>query len=177
VKNVSDIAAIGHRVVHGGESFSGSVLISQEVKDAINRLSELAPLHNPPNLMGIEAAMKVMPEAPQIAVFDTAFHQSMPQVAYMYALPYELYAEHGVRRYGFHGTSHHYVSARASEMLEARGIPKEKQRIVTCHIGNGVSFTAVKGGKSVDTSMGLPRGGPHYGHPQRRYRSGDHALS
>lgn len=155
VNDVSDIGAIGHRVVHGGESFSDSVIISQEVIDAIARLSQLAPLHNPPNLMGIEAAMKVMPEAPQIAVFDTAFHQTMPQVAYMYALPYELYSEHGIRRYGFHGTSHQYVASQASKILAERGIPVEKQRIITCHIGNGVSFTAVKGGKSVDTSMGL----------------------
>ncbi|HEY3298930.1 MAG TPA: acetate kinase, partial [Armatimonadota bacterium] len=155
VKSVSDINAIGHRVVHGGESFSDSVVINQEVVDTISRLSELAPLHNPPNLMGIEAAMKVMPDEPQVAVFDTAFHQSMPKVAYMYALPYSLYEEHGIRRYGFHGTSHKYVAGKAAEMLEKRGIPRDKQRIVTCHIGNGVSFTAVKGGKSVDTSMGL----------------------
>jgi acetate kinase len=155
VKSVSDINAIGHRVVHGGESFSDSVIIDQTVLDAIDRLSELAPLHNPPNLMGIEAAMKVMPDAPQIAVFDTAFHQTMPKVAYVYPLPYSLYQEHGVRRYGFHGTSHKYVAGRAAEILEKRGIPIENQRIITCHIGNGVSFTAVKGGKSVDTSMGL----------------------
>ena len=155
IRDVSDINAIGHRVVHGGESFSDSVVINQEVLNAISRLSELAPLHNPPNLMGIEAAMKVMPEEPQVAVFDTAFHQTMPKVAYMYALPYDLYLEHGVRRYGFHGTSHKYVAGKASNILEERGIPKDKQRIVTCHIGNGVSFTAVKGGKSVDTSMGL----------------------
>lgn len=155
IKDISDINAIGHRVVHGGESFSDSVIINDEVISAIEKLSQLAPLHNPPNLMGIEAAIKVAQNAPQVAVFDTAFHQSMPKVAYMYALPYDLYAEHGIRRYGFHGTSHKYVTDRAGKMLEARGIPIDQQKIVTCHIGNGVSFTAVKGGKSVDTSMGL----------------------
>ena len=155
IKDVSEITAIGHRVVHGGESFSDSVVINQEVIETISRLSELAPLHNPPNLMGIQAAMKIMPEEPQIAVFDTAFHQTIPRHAYVYALPYELYKEHGIRRYGFHGTSHKYVASRARKILEARGIPRENQRIVTCHLGNGVSFTAVKGGKSVDTSMGL----------------------
>jgi len=153
IHDVSEIAAIGHRVVHGGESFSGSVVVNQEVLDTISRLSQLAPLHNPPNLMGIQAAMEVMPEPPQIAVFDTAFHQTIPPHAYIYALPYELYSEHGVRRYGFHGTSHQYVASRARRILEDRGLPADK--IVTCHIGNGVSFTAVKGGKSVDTSMGL----------------------
>lgn len=155
IKDVSEITAIGHRVVHGGESFSDSVVINQEVMETISRLSELAPLHNPPNFMGIQAAMKIMPEGPQIAVFDTAFHQTIPRHAYVYALPYELYKEHGIRRYGFHGTSHKYVASRARKILEARDIPREKQRIVTCHLGNGVSFTAVKGGKSVDTSMGL----------------------
>lgn len=155
IKDVSEITAIGHRVVHGGESFSGSVEINQEVIHAVIRLSELAPLHNPPNLMGIEGAMRIMPDAPQIAVFDTAFHQSIPNYAYVYALPYELYKEHGIRRYGFHGTSHKYVAGKAGRILEARGIAVEKQRVITCHIGNGVSFTAVKGGKSVDTSMGL----------------------
>ncbi len=155
IGDVSEIGAIGHRVVHGGESFSKSTQIDQAVIDAVSRLSELAPLHNPPNLMGIEAAMKSLPGAPNVAVFDTAFHQTIPSHAYIYALPYDLYEQHGIRRYGFHGTSHSYVAARAKKMLEAQGIPVEKQRIVTCHIGNGVSFTAVKGGKSVDTSMGL----------------------
>ena len=155
IKNVSDISAIGHRVVHGGESFSASVMITPEVMETIDALSELAPLHNPPNLMGIEAAIKVTPDAPQVAVFDTAFHQTIQKSAYMYALPYELYKQNGIRRYGFHGTSHMYVAAKARKVLEARGIPVENQRIITCHIGNGVSFTAVKGGKSVDTSMGL----------------------
>ena len=155
ITNVSEISAIGHRVVHGGESFSNSVVITQSVIDGISRLSALAPLHNPPNLMGIEAAMDALPNAPQVAVFDTAFHQTIPNYAYVYALPYELYAEHGIRRYGFHGTSHMYVAARAADILEKQGIPKDAQKIITCHIGNGVSFTAVKGGKSVDTSMGL----------------------
>lgn len=153
IKDVSDISAIGHRVVHGGEHFSSSVEINQEVTDAISKLSQLAPLHNPPNLMGIEAAMKIMPETPEVAVFDTAFHQTIPAPAYVYALPYELYSEHGIRRYGFHGTSHKYVAVRARTILGERGLPSEN--IVTCHIGNGVSFTAVKDGKSVDTSMGL----------------------
>jgi acetate kinase len=155
IGDVSEISAIGHRVVHGGESFSDSVVINKKVIDTVSRLSELAPLHNPPNLMGIEAAMQLMPDAPQVAVFDTAFHHTIPPHAYMYALPYELYSEHGIRRYGFHGTSHKYVASRARKMLEERGIPRENQRIVTCHLGNGVSSTAVKGGKSVDTSMGL----------------------
>lgn len=155
ISDVSQITAIGHRVVHGGESFSDSVIINQEVLDTIDRLSQLAPLHNPPNLMGIRAAMRIMPEAPQIAVFDTAFHQTIPQHAYIYALPYELYSEHGIRRYGFHGTSHKYVSAQAGKYLESLGIPRDSQKVVTCHLGNGVSLTAVKGRKSVDTSMGL----------------------
>jgi len=155
IQNISEISAIGHRVVHGGESFSDSVIINQTVIDAVRRLSELAPLHNPPNLMGIEAAVELMPEAPQVAVFDTAFHQTIPPYAYVYALPYELYSEHGIRRYGFHGTSHKYVASRARRTLEGRGVTRESQRIVTCHLGNGVSITAVKGGRSVDTSMGL----------------------
>jgi len=155
IRDVSDLSAIGHRVVHGGELFSDSVLIDQKVIDTIARLSELAPLHNPPNLMGIRAAMKLAPQAPQVAVFDTAFHQSIPPYAYIYALPYDLYSKHGIRRYGFHGTSHKYVASRARRILEALGVPRESQRIITCHLGNGVSFTAVKGGKSFDTSMGL----------------------
>ncbi len=153
IKDVSEISAIGHRVVHGGEDFSGSVLIDEKVIDTVSKLSQLAPLHNPPNLMGIEAAMQLMPDTPEVAVFDTAFHQTIPSYAYIYALPYDLYEEHGIRRYGFHGTSHKYVSARARKTLQARGLPSDK--IVTCHIGNGVSFTAVLDGKSVDTSMGL----------------------
>lgn len=153
--SVSDITAIGHRVVHGGESFSASVVITPEVMETIDALSELAPLHNPPNLMGIEAAMKVMPDAPHVAVFDTAFHQSISKSVYLYALPYQFYKDNGIRRYGFHGTSHMYVAALAQKKLEARGIQVADQKIITCHIGNGVSFTAVKGGKSVDTSMGL----------------------
>lgn len=155
IGDISDIDAIGHRVVHGGEEFSDSVLIDQKVISAIDRLKELAPLHNPPNLMGIQAAMKLAPNAPQVAVFDTAFHQTIPPHAFIYALPYSLYSKHGIRRYGFHGTSHKYVASRAQRILEALGIPREKQRIVTCHLGNGASVTAVKGGKSIDTSMGL----------------------
>ncbi|MCL6630526.1 MAG: acetate kinase [Armatimonadetes bacterium] len=155
IGDISDIDAIGHRVVHGGEEFSDSVLIDQKVISAIDRLKELAPLHNPPNLMGIQAAMKLAPNAPQVAVFDTAFHQTIPPHAFIYALPYGLYSKHGIRRYGFHGTSHKYVASRAQRILEAVGIPREKQRIVTCHLGNGASVTAVKGGKSIDTSMGL----------------------
>ncbi|MHB9126002.1 MAG: acetate kinase, partial [Armatimonadota bacterium] len=155
ISDVNEITAIGHRVVHGGESFSEPVVINEAVLETIERLSALAPLHNPPNRMGIEAAIKELPGAPQVAVFDTAFHQSIPKQAYMYALPYELYKEHGVRRYGFHGTSHKYVARRAGKLLAERGIPKAEQKIITCHLGNGVSFTAVKGGKSVDTSMGL----------------------
>jgi len=155
IRDVSQISAIGHRVVHGGERFSDSVIINRRVMGTIDRLSPLAPLHNPPNLMGIKAAMQIMPESPQIAVFDTAFHQTIPRHAYVYALPYKLYSEHGIRRYGFHGTSHKYVASRANEILEERGVPIESQKIITCHLGNGVSFTAVKGGKSVDTSMGL----------------------
>ena len=153
IKDVSEISAIGHRVVHGGEDFSGSIQIDQKVIKAISKLSRLAPLHNPPNLMGIEAAMKFMPDTQEVAVFDTAFHQTIPSHAFIYALPYNLYEEHGIRRYGFHGTSHQYVANRARKTLEKRGLPSGK--IVTCHIGNGVSFTAVKDGKSVDTSMGL----------------------
>ena len=153
IRDLADITAIGHRVVHGGESFSGPVVINGEVLDTIARLSQLAPLHNPPNLQGIEAAMEIMPSSPQIAVFDTAFHHSIPSHAYIYALPYKLYSEYGIRRYGFHGTSHKYVAVRARKMLGELGLPSDK--IVTCHLGNGVSFTAVKDGKSVDTSMGL----------------------
>lgn len=155
ISDISELLAIGHRVVHGGESFSDSVLISQEVIDTVVRVSELAPLHNPPNLMGIQAAIKLAPEAAQVAVFDTAFHQTIPRSAYIYALPYELYSELGIRRYGFHGTSHKYVASRAGKILEGCGIPRGNQKIIACHLGNGVSFTAVKGGESVDTSMGL----------------------
>ncbi|WP_277638701.1 acetate kinase [Bacteroides graminisolvens] len=152
INSLDDITAVGHRVVHGGEKFNSSVLITQDVVDQMVQCSELAPLHNPANLKGIYTISKLLPNVPQVGVFDTAFHQTMPDYAYMYPLPYEMYTKYGVRRYGFHGTSHRYVSARACEFL---GVKPEGQRIITCHIGNGGSITAVKDGKSIDTSMGL----------------------
>lgn len=152
LKNLNEIGAVGHRVVHGGEKFNKSVVITPEVKEMIVKCVELAPLHNPANLKGIDAIEQTLPGVPQVAVFDTAFHQTMPDYAYMYALPYELYEKYAIRRYGFHGTSHRYVSRRACEFL---GVDYEKQRIITCHIGNGASITAIKDGISVDTSMGL----------------------
>lgn len=152
IKNYAEIDAVGHRVVHGAEKFSQSVLITDEVKDMIKQCYDLAPLHNPANMTGIEAITALMPEVPQVAVFDTAFHQTMPAKSFMYALPYKYYTEDGVRRYGFHGTSHRYVSARVCEIL---GEDINSRRIITCHIGNGGSITAVLNGKSVDTSMGL----------------------
>ena len=147
-----EIDAVGHRLVHGGTKFSGSVLITDEVKEMVRECYPLAPLHNPANMTGVEAIDRLMPDVPQVGVFDTAFHQTMPAKAYMYALPYKFYEEAGVRRYGFHGTSHRYVSQRVCEML---GVDIKTQKIVTCHIGNGGSITAVDGGKSVDTSMGF----------------------
>ncbi len=152
VKSLDEISCIGHRVVHGGESFSGSVAITPAVLQALEANIELAPLHNPPNIMGINACMELMPKTPQVGVFDTAFHQTMPAEAYIYALPYEYYEKYKVRRYGFHGTSHRFVTERAVEML---GKPIKESKIVTCHLGNGASITAVKGGESIDTSMGL----------------------
>ncbi|HCP14326.1 MAG TPA: acetate kinase [Peptococcaceae bacterium] len=152
VKSLDEISCIGHRVVHGGESFSGSVAITPAVLQALEANIELAPLHNPPNIMGINACTELMPNTPQVGVFDTAFHQTMPAEAYIYALPYEYYEKYKVRRYGFHGTSHRFVTERAVEML---GKPIKESKIVTCHLGNGASITAVKGGKSIDTSMGL----------------------
>lgn len=152
IKSFSEIGAVGHRVVHGMEKFNKSVLITPEVIEKIKECYTVAPLHNPANMTGIEAVTELLPEAPQVAVFDTAFHQTMPAKAFMYALPYEAYTKYGVRRYGFHGTSHRYVSRRACEFL---GVPYESQRIITCHIGNGGSITAIRDGKSVDTSMGL----------------------
>ncbi len=152
IKSMDEILATGHRVVHGGEEFTSSVLITDKVIGEVERCANLAPLHNPPNLMGIYAAKELLPDVPMVAVFDTAFHQSMPPEAYIYALPYEWYEKHGVRRYGFHGTSHMYVAYRVAEILEK---PIEDLKIITCHIGNGASITAVDGGKSVDTSMGL----------------------
>ena len=152
VASMSEIDAVGHRVVHGGEAFAGSVLITDEVMKALEDCIPLAPLHNPANITGIKACEACMPGVPMVGVFDTAFHQSMPPKAYMYALPYEYYEEDKVRRYGFHGTSHKYVSQRAAAML---GKPIEELKIVTCHLGNGSSICAVDGGKSVDTSMGF----------------------
>jgi len=152
IKNFNEIAAVGHRVVHGGEKFASSVIITDEVIDKIVECIDFAPLHNPANLKGISAIKKVLPTTPQVAVFDTAFHQSIPDYAYFYALPYEIYSKYGVRRYGFHGTSHRYVSRRACEIL---GVAYESQRIITAHIGNGGSITAIKNGNSVDTSMGM----------------------
>jgi acetate kinase len=152
LKSMDEIGAAGHRVVHGGEGFAESVIITDEVKKVIKDCFDIAPLHNPPNLMGIEACQELMSNIPHVAVFDTAFHQTMGPANYMYALPYEVYEKYRVRRYGFHGTSHFYVSHRAAEML---GKPFEECKIITLHLGNGASMAAVKGGKVVDTSMGF----------------------
>ncbi|MDF1546491.1 MAG: acetate kinase [Bacteroidales bacterium] len=152
IKNLDEINAIGHRVAHGGEKFTESVFIDSEVKKDIDKASELAPLHNPPNLKGILAMDALLPKVPQVAVFDTAFHQTMPDKAFMYAAPYTLYKKYGIRRYGFHGTSYRFVAQRACESL---GVAIDSQKIVACHLGNGASITAIKHGKSVDTSMGL----------------------
>ena len=152
IKDFGEIDAVGHRIVHGGEKFNTSVIITDEVIAKVKECYDLAPLHNPANITGIEAISAIMPDVPQVGVFDTAFHQTMPAYAYMYALPYEAYEKYGIRRYGFHGTSHRYVARRACDFL---GLDYEAQRIITCHIGNGGSITAVKDGKSVDTSMGL----------------------
>ena len=152
IRSLTDIDAVGHRVVHGAEKFNSSIRITREVIEKIEECIKLAPLHNLPNLKGIRAIEKLMPDVPQVAVFDTAFHQTMPQKAFMYALPYEFYREKGVRRYGFHGTSHNYVSKKAFEILRMK---PEGSRMITCHIGNGGSITAIKDGKSVDTSMGM----------------------
>jgi len=146
------LIAVGHRVVHGGENFTGSVIINEDVISAITKVSALAPLHNPANLVGIAAAIQAFGSLPQIAVFDTAFHQTMPSKAYLYALPYSLYKEHSVRRYGFHGTSHYFVSGQAAEALQK---PIKDINLISAHLGNGCSVTAIKGGKSVDTSMGI----------------------
>ncbi len=152
IKSMKEINAIGHRVVHGGEYFSGSVIITQEVKDALVKCSELAPLHNPANIIGIEACEKTMPGIPQVGVFDTAFHQTMPERAYLYAIPYEYYEKYGIRRYGFHGTSHRFVSEEAAKMMDR---PLDQSKIITCHLGNGGSICAVRYGKSIDTTMGF----------------------
>ena len=152
IKSLDEVGAVGHRVVHGGEKFAGSVVITDEVKAAIEECIDLAPLHNPANLIGIAACEKCMPGVPMVGVFDTAFHQTMPEEAYMYALPYEYYEKYKVRRYGFHGTSHSFVSKRTAEFL---GKDVKDMKIIVCHLGNGSSVTAVKNGESIDTSMGL----------------------
>lgn len=152
VKSLEEIGAVGHRVVHGGEKFARSVVIDDEVMQAIEECNDLAPLHNPANLIGINACRALMPNTPMVAVFDTAFHQTMPEEAYLYGLPYEYYKKYKIRRYGFHGTSHSYVSARAAQVL---GKSREDLKIIVCHLGNGASVSAVKNGKCVDTSMGL----------------------
>jgi acetate kinase len=152
VDTLGEIDAVGHRVVHGGESFHASALINEAVVQKIEECAELAPLHNPPNLKGIYAIASLLPSTPQVAVFDTAFHQTMPKHAYMYAIPYALYKKYGLRRYGFHGTSHYYVSRRACEIMD---VDFHQQKVISCHLGNGASITAIHHGRSVDTSMGL----------------------
>lgn len=152
ISSLEEISAVGHRVVHGGELFTESKLVNEDVIDALEKYTELAPLHNPPNLKGIYALRSLIPSIPQVAVFDTAFHTTMPKHAYMYAIPYALYKKYGIRRYGFHGTSHRYVSARACEIL---GVSPKGLKIVTCHLGNGASVCAIKDGISIDTSMGF----------------------
>ena len=152
IKDLKEIDAVGHRMVHGGEKFNKSVLLTEEVLKVFEECTDLAPLHNPANLKGVRAVQELMPGLPQVGVFDTAFHQTMPKEAYMYAVPYELYEKYGVRRYGFHGTSHRYVSQRVCDVL---GVKPEGKKIITCHIGNGASIAAVKDGKCIDTSMGL----------------------
>ena len=152
IKSMDEITAVGHRVVHGGEKYASSVLITEEVKKSIEECYKLAPLHNPPNMIGIEACEELMPNTPMVAVFDTAFHQTMPKEAFLYALPYELYSENGIRKYGFHGTSHMYVSNKVAEVI---GKDIKDLKIVTCHLGNGASLCAVKNGVSIDTTMGF----------------------
>lgn len=152
IADMSEISAVGHRVVHGGEKYSKSVLIDDEVMVALEEVAKLAPLHNPPNIIGINACRELMPSTPMSVVFDTAFHQTLPEEAYLYALPYELYTNYGIRKYGFHGTSHKYVSGVAADMIQK---DIKDLKIITCHLGNGASITAVDGGKSVDTSMGF----------------------
>ena len=152
IDSISDIQAVGHRVVHGAEEFSGSVLITDKVVEALEKASDLAPLHNPPNLEGIYAMQQLLPDVSQVGVFDTAFHQTMPEHSYLYAIPYILYEKYKIRRYGFHGTSHKYVSARACEIL---GVDIKEQKIITCHLGNGSSVAAIENGRSIDTSMGM----------------------
>ena len=155
ISSVAEIAAVGHRVVHGGEKFVQPEIVDEDTLKGIDAMSALAPLHNPPNLTGIKACMRLMPGVPQVAVFDTAFHATMPNYAYTYALPYEYYTDMGIRRYGFHGTSHKFVTRQAQKMLVERGLDPATTKIITCHLGNGCSMAAVKGGKVVDTSMGM----------------------
>ena len=152
IKSISEITAVGHRVVHGGEKYSGSVLLNDDVMDTLNEFIELAPLHNPPNILGIKVCQELLPGIPQVGVFDTAFHQSIPEQAFLYGLPYGFYEKYRIRRYGFHGTSHKYVAQKAAEIL---GKDLKELKIITCHLGNGSSITAVKNGKSVDTSLGF----------------------
>ncbi|KKB74926.1 MULTISPECIES: acetate kinase [Bacillus] len=152
IKDLNEINGIGHRVVHGGEKFNDSVLLTDETIREIEEISDLAPLHNPANIVGIQAFKEVLPNVPAVAVFDTAFHQTMPEQSYLYSLPYEYYEKYGIRKYGFHGTSHKYVTERAAELL---GRPLEELRLISCHLGNGASIAAVEGGKSIDTSMGF----------------------
>ncbi|WP_144493670.1 acetate kinase [Bacillus pumilus] len=152
IKDFNEIDGVGHRVVHGGEKFSDSVLLTDEVINDIDQLSELAPLHNPANVVGIKAFKQILPDVPAIAVFDTAFHQTMPEQSYLYSLPYDYYKNFGIRKYGFHGTSHKFVTERAAELL---GRPLEELRLISCHLGNGASIAAVEGGRSIDTSMGF----------------------
>ena len=152
VKSMDEIGAVGHRVVHAGEKFASSVLITEEVIKALEECVDLAPLHNPPNLLGIAACQQLMPNTPMVGVFDTAFHQTMPAESYIYAIPYEYYQKHGIRRYGFHGTSHKYVAERAADMLN---VDLEDLKLITCHLGNGASVSAIKRGKCIDTSMGF----------------------
>ncbi|WP_078414037.1 acetate kinase [Priestia abyssalis] len=152
IKSYDEITGIGHRVVHGGERFNDSVLLTEETITEIEALSDLAPLHNPANVVGIKSFQEILPNVPAVAVFDTAFHQTMPEQSYLYSLPYEYYEKYGIRKYGFHGTSHKYVSERAAELL---GRPVEQLRLISCHLGNGASIAAIEGGKSIDTSMGF----------------------
>ena len=152
IKSLSEVNAVGHRIVHGGEKFASSVVITDEVLEAVAQCNDLAPLHNPANLIGINACKELMPGVPMVAVFDTAFHQTMPEKAYLYGLPYEYYENYKVRRYGFHGTSHSFVSKETARFL---GMDLENSKIIVCHLGNGASISAVKDGKCVDTSMGL----------------------
>ncbi|KYD10776.1 acetate kinase [Heyndrickxia sporothermodurans] len=152
IQSLNEIEGIGHRVVHGGEIFNDSVLITEEVVEQLIKLSDLAPLHNPANIIGIQACHAALPNVPAVAVFDTAFHQTMPESSFLYSLPYDYYEKYGIRKYGFHGTSHKYVSRRAAEML---GRPIEQLRLISCHLGNGASIAAIEGGKSIDTSMGF----------------------